>query len=138
MYFEHVSQNFDKVKAQIDWMLDANLFLAEKIPSYRPDLGPDQFAAWICGGEFKFSESSMGTNWVDATVSNWRDVFPLKIKEDSPAWRKIIKLSRALAEHCKERCIVATCDLHSNADALSALRGGQNLCMDFLRLPRFG
>jgi hypothetical protein len=134
-YFSHVNEDYAAIRNYVDWMLDAHLFLAEHIPGYAPDLGPDQFAAWIGDGELHFAEASKETNWVEASVSDWQSAFPLVIKDDNPAWQKSIRLSRMLADHCQGRCLVGTCDLHSNADALSALRGGQNLCMDYYDCP---
>ncbi len=134
-YFAHVNEDYAAIRNYIDWMLDSHLYLAEHIPSYAPDLGPDQFAAWIGNGELLFSEASKDTNWVEASVTDWEKAFPLVIKDDNPAWQKSMRLSKMIADHCKGRCIVGTCDLHSNADALSALRGGQNLCMDYYDCP---
>jgi hypothetical protein len=46
-----------------------------------------------------------------------------------------MEYSRILRDHAKGRYLVGVCDLHSNADALSALRGPQRFCMDFCDCP---
>jgi len=109
-------------------------FLAESVPYLSPDFGPDQFAAFISGCEMKFSEDSLSTNWVDPVVEDWAS-FKIEIKPDSPVWKGILDYSKFIAERAKGRFLVGACDLHSNGDTLSALRGGQNLCMDFYDCP---
>jgi len=40
-YFETVQGNIENIRKRIDWMLDATLYLAESIPYFGYDLGPD-------------------------------------------------------------------------------------------------
>jgi len=86
-------------------------------------------------GAFHFSQDSKSTNWVEPCVRDWRDAFPLAIRDDNPAWRHMQELGRQVAAICAGRCLTGVCDLHSNADALSALRGPQNFCLDFYDCP---
>ena len=134
-YFDHVHGNIENIRKRVDWMLAAHQYLAEAVPYYGYDLGPDQFAAWLGGGELKFSDDSRDTNWIDPSVTDWRDAMPLTLRDDNPAWLRIQELGRQVAAICAGRCLTGVCDLHSNADALSALRGAQNLCMDFYDCP---
>ena len=134
-YFEHVSNHFGNIRQRIDWMLEATQYLAESIPYYDCSLGPDQFAAWMGKGVFHFSKDSKSTNWVEPFVHDWRDAFPLTIADKNPAWLQMQELHRQVAAICSGRCLVGMGDLHSNADALSSLRGPQNLCMDFYDCP---
>ena len=133
-YWNAMQRQWDTQFAQIDAWLDATLFLGEAIPYFGPDLGPDQFAAFF-GTDLKFSPNSRQTNWVEPWITDWHKTLPLKLDKTSIAWRTIIEYSQRLAEHAQGRFLVGMIDLHSNADTLSALRGPQNLCMDFFDCP---
>ncbi|MEK6796588.1 MAG: hypothetical protein AABZ39_17560 [Spirochaetota bacterium] len=119
----------------IDTVIDSTDYLAESIPMFSPDHGPDQFAA-LCGARLQFSEGSMNTNWVEPMVDDWRTFLPnLRVNTDNETWKSLMEFSRQLREHGKGRYIVSMCDLHSNADTLSALRNPERLCMDFYDSP---
>ena len=132
-YLREVNGEWDEQLRRIDCWLEKTDFLYESIPYFGPDFGPDQFAAF-CGAPIKHSPDSLGTNWVDPIVEDWR-TFPVEIKPEHAIWGQVQEYSRMMAEHARGRYLVATIDLHSNADALSALRGPQAFCMDFLDFP---
>ena len=133
-YWNAMQRQWDTQFAQIDAWLDTTLFLGEAIPFFGPDLGPDQFAAFF-GANLQFSPNSRYTNWIEPQVTDWHKALPLKLDETSTAWRTILDYTARLAEHARGRYLVGMLDLHSNADTLSALRGPQNLCMDFYDCP---
>lgn len=133
-YWNAVQRQWDAQFAQIDAWLESTLFLGEAIPFFGPDLGPDQFAAFF-GADLHFSKDSRETNWISPNITDWRNALPLKLDETNAAWRMILEYSRRLAGHARGRYLVGMIDLHSNADTLSALRGPQNLCMDFYDCP---
>ncbi|NLW88038.1 MAG: hypothetical protein GXY38_14340 [Planctomycetes bacterium] len=110
------------------------LCLGDALPSASADFGPDQYAAWL-GAELRFSSESDHTNWVVPFVKNWADVLPLEISVESPAFKRSLDLMRRLAAEGEGRFLVETQDLHSNLDALSAIRGPDNLSMDFYDDP---
>jgi hypothetical protein len=135
-YYRHVSGQWGEQLALIDRWLDSTDFLADTMPSVGPDLGPDQFGASIGrGAELTFSKDSKATNWMDHWVDEWNAALPMELNEASPTWSKLIALSERMREHAQGRYLVATCDLHSNMDALLAIRGGMNLSMDFYDCP---
>ncbi len=135
-YYRAVTERWDEQLELIDRWLEATDFLADTIPNFGPDLGPDQFGASIgLGADLKFSEDSKDTNWMDHWVEDWEAALPLTLNEESPTWKKLIAWSERLREHANGRYLVSTCDLHSNMDALLAIRGGMNLSMDFYDCP---
>lgn len=133
-YWNGVHRQFDKNLALIEQRFDASLWLAEAIPYASASIGPDQYAAFF-GPDLKFSESSKITNWVEPIITDWTTARPLKIDESSNVWRTVLDYNRAMATHARGRYLVSICDLHSHADTLSALRGPQNLCLDFYDCP---
>jgi len=133
-YYHAVTAQYEKELAVIDETLANTLYLAESMPMFSPDHGPDQYATFF-GGKLEFAEASPATNWVHPVIDDLEAALPLAMNETSPTWKSLMHYSRLLAEHGKGRYFVSMCDLHSNADALSALRGPQNFCMDFMDCP---
>ena len=117
-----------------DEYVETTHFLGEMLPQFTPDFGPDQFAAFL-GAELRFSEDSRQTNWVDPVIDDWSRALPLKLDPRNPTWRKLLEYTCRMADHAGDRYLVTTLDYHSNADALSALRGPERFCMDFYDCP---
>ncbi len=109
-------------------------YAGDAMPAYTPSFGPDMFAAWL-GAELKFSPDSQGTNWAEPFVEDWADAMPLRLREDSVWWRRMVEFVGQLADAFEGKMLIAHLDLHSNLDALAAIRGPQRLCMDLLDQP---
>jgi hypothetical protein len=133
-YYHAVHRNFEHFLAQVDLWLEGTEFLGESLPLVGPDLGPDQFAAFL-GSDFEFSTDSPETDWVRQVIDDWDAFLPVRLDPDGPHWQGILALSRLLARHSEGRYLVSAADLHSNMDALLALRGSERLCMDFYDHP---
>lgn len=118
----------------INRWLEQVCFPGDMIPSFSPDLGPDQWAAFY-GGELKFSEASKATNWVDPIIEDWEAVLPLKFDPENITFRKLLDYAACLSQHGEGRYLVGQIDAHSNADALSALRGPERFMMDLYDSP---
>lgn len=125
-----VSDVFDAV----DKWMDGIWFEAESVPFYAPDLGPDQFAAFL-GARFDCPEGHE-TSWAYPVVGDedW-DNWSLELDEQNPFFQRLMELSRELAKRSAGNYAPGMIDFHSNLDALSALRGPQDLAMDLLDDP---
>ena len=132
-YYRKLKGDWDDWFSRIDRWLEETIFPAETIPFLSPDLGPDQFAAFL-GSPLQFSDGSPDTNWVEPMVADWNE-FEFRLDPENPSWKLILDLSRRMAAHARGRYLVGTCDLHSNADTLSALRNPEQLCLDFFDDP---
>ena len=135
-YYLAVTRQYDAFLDQIDRHLETTDYLAEALPHFGPDHGPDQYAAFF-GGELRYSNDAPGTNWMTAFVGEegWEAHVPLRCDEGSPVWQSVLELSRRMAAHADGRYLVGVCDLHSNMDALAAMRGPERLCMDLYDCP---
>jgi len=109
-------------------------YLGEAVPYVSADLGPDQYGAWL-GGHIQFSGDSGNTNWIEPFVDDWRSAMPLRVRWDGEAWQKTVALMEALADAGAGRFLVGMLDLHSNFDALSAMRSPCRLSMDIYDEP---
>jgi len=121
----------------IDRILESNAAIyhaGEAVPVYTPSFGPDMFAAWL-GADLEFDERSYGTSWAVPCVDDWDSVLPITLQADSYWWRRMLDFCRAVGDALHGKMLVAHLDLHSNADALSAMRLPERLCMDMVDMP---
>ncbi len=126
--------NFDPA---IDRMLahaGTTYFAGEAIPCHSPSFGPDMFAGFL-GADLARSADSSGTSWSMPTVENWADALPLELDSRNPIWRRMVDFVRRIAERCEGKLLVSHIDLHSNLDALAALRWPDRLCLDMYDCP---
>ncbi len=136
-YYHLINNNVDAYLSTVDKMLEATWFMAESVPFFAPDLGPDQIAAFL-GCEIYSSDDSKSTSWVDHIVNikdDWDKILPLKYDPENKWFRQYQEICKKVAEHAKGKYIVGVADYHTNADALSALRNPGGLCMDLFDCP---
>jgi len=127
---------WDKKKV-LDYRMEINnniIWRGESFPTLNPELGPDAFATFVAGVKLNFSEDSRETNWIEPVMEDY-DSFDYSLKENGPVWKGTLELTKYFADNAKGRYLTSTIDLHSNIDALSALRGPQNLCIDLMDCP---
>lgn len=106
----------------------------EAIPNYTPSFGPDMMAAFL-GAPLIFPDEGTGTNWAQACIDSWESTLPLRLDPDNHWWKRMQEFCRVLGEECLGKLIVAHLDLHSNMDALLAMRGAERLCLDLMDVP---
>jgi hypothetical protein len=127
-------EEFDGVVRQVLAHAESVYWGGDAIPCYTPSFGPDQMSAWL-GGELVFPEKETGTNWVMACIDDWEKALPFRLDPDNTWWKRMLAFMDALAEACRGKLVLNHLDLHSNADTLLALRGGERLCMDMMDIP---
>lgn len=105
----------------------------EAIPSMDITLGPDQYAGFL-GARIETRED-METTWAVPVVDDWES-FEVRI-DRSPGgyFDSVRRYITAAAEYAEGKFLINMFDLHSNMDALSALRGPQALCLDLYDSP---
>jgi len=103
----------------------------EAFPLYWPNLGPDVFAAYL-GAELIFAE---GTSWAKPLIEDWATAPPLRFDRENRWWKLTLQMTEAALERALGRYFVGLTDLHGGLDALAALRGQQNLCLDLIERP---
>ncbi len=110
-------------------------YVGENIPFFDADLGPDQFGA-ILGAPLEFDREIRATNWVRPVVADLHEfhIDPDAVRRN-PVFQHWLAWTRRLARHAAGRYLVGSNDLHSGLDALSAIRGPQNLCFDLCDCP---
>jgi len=105
----------------------------EAFPLFFPNLGPDAFAAFF-GGGLRFVDP--WTSWVPPLITGWKRAPELKIREDNPWWQLQLRLLREAKARSDGQWITGIPDTHSGGDALAALRGRNELCLDLYDHPQ--
>ena len=127
------SEDYGDLFAKASKIIDATHYAGEALPCFEPTLGPDEYAAFL-GCKISGREGEI-TTWAEPVVENWDD-FQVKLdKSQGSYYQKMRRYYEAAAEYGEDKFLLSMLDLHSNLDALSALRGPQNLCLDLMDCP---
>lgn len=100
----------------------------EAFPLFNPNLGPDIFAAFL-GAPIHFAGD---TSWVDPVISDWETAPSFALDRQNRWWQMQMELLTRAQEAGRGKWITGIPDTHSGGDALSALRGRQQLCLDLI------
>lgn len=130
---EGLDGDFEDALDKFEEWAETMYFAGEAIPQFRPGLGPDQFAAFM-GGQIEFSEEH-DTSWALPSVDEWADIMPLRIDPENQYWQHLLTFNEVAGQRASGKFLVETPDLHSNFDALAALRGSQQFCFDMIDQP---
>ena len=125
--------NVDYVMAATESALASTHYAGDALPVYCPWLGPDQFAAWL-GGQLVL-RPRQSTSWSTPFVQDWNDHPELRIDPDNHWWRLYLQLLRESVRVGAGKWVTGYPDLHTGIDALSALRGPENLALDLVHHP---
>lgn len=106
-------------------------FLAESVPIFWPNVGPEVVAT-LFGSELDFSEHS---SWSHPVAGSCREILTMKPNFDNPYWGAIRRGTDYSLQRGRGKWITGLTDLHTNGDLLAALRDPQNLCMDLIDDP---
>ncbi len=123
--------NTDFVARKARYIVENQHYSGESFPTVFTNLGPDLFAA-LYGAELKFGES---TSWSEHCISEWKEGMRLTPDRNGKWYKKIIELTEAMVEESKGDYVVGITDIHPGMDALVAMRGPQELCMDLYDCP---
>jgi len=133
-YMSGAREDFGPVAEQVLASARSTYWGGEAVPFYTPSFGPDMFAAWL-GSELMFPEDDKGTSWAVPCVDSWEEALPLELDPDNYWWRRMQGFCRTLSDVFNGEVVVTHVDMHSNMDALLALRGGMGLCTDLVDVP---
>ncbi|MFA6561336.1 MAG: hypothetical protein WCV00_05455 [Verrucomicrobiia bacterium] len=125
--------NVDYVMAATDCALGGTHYAGDALPVFCPWLGPDQFAAWL-GADLEL-RPRQNTSWCKPFVQDWAEHPQLRIDPENQWWRLYLQLLRESVRAGAGKWVTGYPDLHTGIDALSAIRGPENLAMDMVNNP---
>lgn len=125
--------NVDYVMAATGRALAATHYAGDALPVYCPWLGPDQFAAWL-GADLEL-RPRQNTSWCKPFVRDWAEHPQLRIEPDNHWWRLYLQLLCESVRAGEGKWVTGYPDLHTGIDALSAIRGPEDLATDLVNEP---
>jgi hypothetical protein len=125
--------NVDYVIAAAESTLAGTHYAGDALPVFCPWLGPDQFAAWL-GADLMF-RSWQSTSWSRPFVRDWAEHPVLRIAAENRWWRLYLEIVRESVRAGRGKWVTGYPDLHSGIDALSAIRGAEELAADLVTQP---
>ncbi len=123
----------DYVIAATESALSSTHYAGDALPVFCPWLGPDQFAAWL--GADLLLRPRQSTSWSKPFVRDWDEHPELRIEPDNRWWRTYLQLLRESVRAGQGKWVTGYPDLHSGIDALSAIRGAEELAADLVTHP---
>jgi hypothetical protein len=106
-------------------------FLAETIPVFFPNLGPEVYSAFY-GGTLEYQEV---TAYYKPYIRDWDELGNIQLDITNEYWQKLDELTDLAIEMCRGRSLVGYTDLHPGLDCAAAWRDPEQFCLDLLINP---
>jgi len=115
--------------------LQNTFFGGDAFANFFPSLGTG-FISALMGSKLTYTETAPGyyTSWAHPFVKNWKD-HTFAFDPKNIYWKKAVALVDKALDEANGEYMVGLPDLTAGIDALSAVRGAENLCMDLLDDP---
>ena len=132
-YTACVNENYDSILQTHEKIVANTYYAGEALPTFEVTLGPDEYAGFL-GAKINAKEGFY-TTWAEPCVEDW-DSFAVYIdKSEGSYYNKVKKYLEYAAVFSRDKFFLNMLDLHSNIDAMSALRGPEDLCFDIMDNP---
>ena len=128
-----VSGEYDKFLIPYMEHLKKCHFAGEAVPSMNLNLGTDQYAGFF--GARMENGWEEDTTWSVPCLKDYESFEPIIDRSEKSHYNKVKRFYEYACKMAGGRYLVEMADLHSNMDALSALRGAEELCMDIYDCP---
>lgn len=125
--------NVDYAMAATGRALAGTHYAGDALPVYCPWLGPNQFAAWL-GADLEL-RPRQNTSWCKPFVRDWAEHAQLRIEPENRWWRLYLQLLHESVRAGEGKWVTGYPDLHTGIDALSAIRGPEDLATDLVNEP---
>lgn len=106
-------------------------YLAETLPVYMPDIGPD-LTSTLWGESIDFGED---TSWALHRVKDedgWGRILEIEPDFENPYLQALDKMTALALEKAGDDILVGLYDWHGSLDTMVSLRGPEELCMDLM------
>lgn len=132
-YTACVNEDYDSILNTHEKIVAATYYAGEALPNFEVTLGPDEYAGFL--GANIIAKEGYYTTWAEHCVDDWDSFFVCIDKSENSYYNKVKKFIEYATSFSKDKFFINMLDLHSNIDAMSALRGPQDLCMDLMDCP---
>lgn len=118
----------EALQRQEEYFAGMDYSAGEAIPTFECSFGPDQFAAFL-GAKL---EIKAGTSWVHPCLESFEGFHAQLGRSENSVYTRLLQFISVAADYAKGKFLINTPDLHSNMDALSAMRSPEELCVDLM------
>ena len=127
--------DYDSILRDFEQYASETAYLGESVPFLGLDFGPDMYASFF-GAEL-FCSDTVNTTWVNPIVGDgeWNGFAGEMIKGPGSQYDRYMRLLEYAGRYSEGKFLLSVPDTHSNMDAMSALRGPENLCYDLMDYP---
>ncbi len=132
-YLAAMNEDYEPIFKTFEETAAATYYGGEAVPFFDINLGPDVFAAYL-GGKLRCVPHS-DTTWADPVVEDWADFKAVIDKSPDGYFEKTRRYIDYARKRSEGKYLTAMMDLHGNMDAMSALRGPEDLCCDLMDDP---
>ena len=132
-YLAAVHEDYEPIFETFEQVAAATYYGGESVPVFDINLGPDVYAGYL-GGKLRCVPHS-DTTWADPIVEDWEDFRAEIDKSPDGYFEKTRRYIEYAVKRSEGKYITAMMDLHGNMDAMSALRGPEDLCCDLMDDP---
>ena len=108
--------------------MEHTYYAGEAFPFYWPNVGTD-IVAGLAGCRLKYA---FDTVWALPYVEDWDALPPFRFDPSNFYYQKALDLVKAAIKDSGGEYIIGNTDLHAGLDGLSALRGSEPLCFDYI------
>ncbi len=127
-------QSCDAVVEQALRWADSHEFLCDAVPFFTPSLIVDMMAAFF-GAEITETRQPWGIDTATIPVIDDINNTDLKFHPESEWWEKWMNLCECIKHRCAGKLVFGEATLGGNLDVLGALRGTEQLMLDFYDNP---
>ena len=111
--------------------LKGTKFLAETIPVFFPNLGPEVYSAFYVG-DMEYKDL---TSYYKPYLKNWDEIDKIQLNKENQFWKKMEELTDVAIEKCMGKTLVGYTDLHPGMDCAAAWRDPEQFCVDLILNP---
>lgn len=111
--------------------MNRTYYAGDSYPRTFPNLGPDVFGG-LFGCPMSFDRRTAWAGHLDTPI---RELSLLNPDQNGRWWKQTMEMTRLMVEDAKGDYIVGMTDIHPGLDALVAIRGPEQLCLDLLEEP---
>ena len=133
-YHDRCFGDMDKILDDFLYNLDGQNFYGDALPGFWISLGTHELASYM-GSEIVWGDENSDTCWAKHREGEFEDLFPIRIDDQNPMYRRILEFYRKASEKLGGEAFVFTLDFHTNMDLLISLRGDAQLCLDTIDCP---
>ncbi|MEX0325290.1 MAG: hypothetical protein AB3N33_04290 [Puniceicoccaceae bacterium] len=114
--------------------LRAGVYVAETLPVFMPDIGPDLTSTFF-GEQIEFGENTSWALHRIADVDDWEQLVDARANFDNLYWQTLVRMTERALALGGDDILVGMPDFHGAFDTMVSMRGPEGVCLDLMEEP---